>query len=317
MKVSSSKKIGEKISLLSVFSSSSNLKSDDITSISNKKIDEITHELLECSTLGFYPYSPVELVDVEISKKNIVVRTPVKISNAINLNIPEWLLLKGILEKKLEDRNSSINVEILQAIISKINTIIPSINFSEFSNIKLLLLKAIKENKIIKFDYQKRAMHPESRVALPVFLFGDTNHYLVALCMKSNSLRSFRLDSISKIIITDSVMKYAHNDKEKKEFIKKFNEFKTKNESTSSSATILVKNSAYFNLSRQIILKNSSTQSGKFKNYVKCETKIIEVSWFIELIKSYGDAIIIVSPDELKKEFLNDLNNIRIPELAN
>ena len=317
MKVSSSKKIGEKISLLSVFSSSSNLKSDDITSISNKKIDEITHELLECSTLGFYPYSPVELVDVEISKKNIVVRTPVKISNAINLNIPEWLLLKGILEKKLEDRNSSINVEILQAIISKINTIIPSINFSEFSNIKLLLLKAIKENKIIKFDYQKRAMHPESRVALPVFLFGDTNHYLVALCMKSNSLRSFRLDSISKIIITDSVMKYTHNDKEKKEFIKKFNEFKTKNESTSSSATILVKNSAYFNLSRQIILKNSSTQSGKFKNYVKCETKIIEVSWFIELIKSYGDAIIIVSPDELKKEFLNDLNNIRIPELAN
>lgn len=310
------KKIGSKISLLNIFSSMEKVENSHLQYVKgNTNIENIFTELLECTTVGYHPYTPNELIDVEIGYKNVEVKMPLNLSKAVNLNIHEWLKLREVLENKLEKKDETINEEILINILKKINKIIPSIQFKNFSYIKNEIQKAISEKKIISFSYKKNSIKLEERKALPVFLFEETSHYLAALCLKSNSLRSFRLDRMVDFKVTEQILNYDQGEVQKNEFIKKFNEFKNESASVSDYAKLLVHRSAYYNLSRLIIIQKQDQKVNGFEEYILIETKIIEENWFLDLVKGFGKSVIIYEPSYLQEKLLNSINLLSIPEL--
>ena len=312
------KKIGSKISLLNIFSTIEKVENSHLQYVKgNANIENIFTELLECTTVGYHPYTPNELIDVEIGHKNVEVKMPLNLSKAVNLNIHEWLKLREVLEKKLDNKDSYINEENLKNILKKINKIIPSIQFKNFSFIKNEIQNAISEKKVISFSYKKNSIKLEERKALPIFLFEETSHYLAALCLKSNSLRSFRLDRMVDFKVTDQILNYTQDEKQKNEFIKKFIEFKKESASSSDLAKILVHRSAYYNLSRMIVIRRLEQKVEGFDDYILVETKIMEENWFLDLIKGFGESILIFEPIFLREKLLNNLNLINIPELKN
>ena len=276
-------------------------------------MERLKSELLECMTVGCYPYSPAELVDVEIKENNIEVRTPSNINRALNLSIPEWLKIQGVIESKLNE--NILDKSVLQSLSTKISKLVPSHQFQDFSKLKNFLQDAIQEKKVITFEYHKRGKGSEIRNALPIFLFQDVGQYLAALCLKSNSLRSFRLDGIVNPIKTDTKLEYVQDDKSREEFLNKFKEFKTDKASDSENAELLVRKNAYFNLSRTIYLEKLELTGERNAEFIKVRTKIIEEKWFMELIKGFGNAIVVLSPLELRNKFLNDLDSIILPRI--
>lgn len=311
MKVSNEKKIAKKINLLNIFSSATKVRIDNIEKIPFN--EQTKEELLECMTVGCYPYSPAELVDVEISGKKIEVRTPSSINRALNLSIQEWIRIKQIIEKNIS--NETFNNEILNAILTKIDKIIPSFQFKDFSSVKDLLTNAISSKNVLEFTYQKRSKNPEIRKVLPIFLFEESSHYLAGLCLHSNSIRSFRLDGILSIKMTDQTLDFPIENFSKEEFLKNFNNFKKERASDSIEAELLVHKTAYYNLSRTIFLSKIGSTDGVKKDFIKVKTKIIEENWFLELIKGYGSSIEIISPGDIRVKYLGNLESIVIPEL--
>jgi proteasome accessory factor C len=318
MQNDNNKKIGSKISLLNLFSTIEKVDNSHLQYVKgNANIENILTELLECTTVGYHPYTPNELIDVEIGHKDVEVKMPLNLSKAVNLNIHEWLKLREVLEKKLENIDSSINQENLKNILKKINKIIPSIQFKNFSFIKNEIQNAISEKKVISFSYKKNSIKLEERKALPVFLFEETSHYLAALCLKSSSLRSFRLDRMVDFKVTDQILNYTQDEEQKNEFIKKFIEFKIESASSSNLAKILVHRSAYYNISRILVIQRLDQKVDGFDDYILVETKIMEENWFLDLIKGFGKSILILEPIFLKEKLLNNLNLITFPELKN
>ena len=111
------KKIGSKISLLNIFSTIEKVENSHLQYVKgNANIENIFTELLECTTVGYHPYTPNELIDVEIGHKNVEVKMPLNLSKAVNLNIHEWLKLREVLEKKLDDKESYISEDNLKNI---------------------------------------------------------------------------------------------------------------------------------------------------------------------------------------------------------
>ncbi|NBU97774.1 MAG: WYL domain-containing protein, partial [Spirochaetia bacterium] len=164
---------------------------------------------------------------------------------------------------------------------------------------------------------KKNSIRLEERKALPVFLFEETSHYLAALCLKSNSLRSFRLDRMIDFKVTNQILEYTQDEEQKNEFLKKFIEFKNESASSSDLAKILVHHSAYYNLSRIIVIHRLDQKIDGFDDYILVETKIMEENWFLDLIKGFGKSIFVLEPIFLKEKILNNLNLISIPELKN
>jgi len=94
-----------------------------------------------------------------------------------------------------------------------------------------------------------------------------------------------------------------------------FNFINEKQES-SEWAEIAVLPSAEYNLSREL---NMVPGQGKILltgvEYCKFNAKIIEKSWFLNVIKGYGESVILLSPDSLVSVLMNSFDAVQIPEL--
>ena len=313
MKKSNEKRIGEKIRLLSLFSNKEKLKLSELKEIIGMDMESIQNELLECTTIGYYPYSPLELIDVEIRTENIEVHIPISVKKALNLNIQEWLKLRDIILNEKQNNPTNRSKE-LDSILKKIEKIIPSSHYQDFFTLKEKLSDAMVENYIIIFSYQKRGKKLEERTVLPLFIFEETGHYLAGYCTVSKSLRTFRLDRIVNLKVTDKRFEYSQDEDEKKKFIEKFKEFKNQSASSSEIASIIIHRSAFFNLSRLIVLQKVVRGLDKFSDYFYADTPIIEEVWFMEIIKSFGKSVLIDKPSVLKEKILYDLDSIKVPD---
>lgn len=314
MKKSNEKRIGEKIRLLSLFSNKRKVNITDLRDMTGGDMESIQNELLECTTIGYYPYSPLELIDVEIGNENIEVHIPISVTKAINLNIQEWLKLREVIIKEKNNHTKNTNKE-LNSILFKIEKIIPSSHYQDYETLKENLSNAIAGNLIVKFSYKKRGKNLEERTILPVFLFEETGHYLAGYCLRSESLKTFRLDGIVNLSVTEDKLDYPHNELEREKFIDNFKEFKKQSASSSEIASLLIHKSAYFNLSRLILLNNVLRGKGQLSNYFLADTPIIEETWFMEIVKSFGKSLIIRNPLSFREKILQDLDSIQVPTL--
>jgi predicted DNA-binding transcriptional regulator YafY len=267
--------------------------------------------------VGSFPYTPADYIEIDFDGDKININLPVNLEKTIGLNIPEWVAIRRVVDKQIISKQGDNDSLILESIKNKIKNIIPYSEYREYAEIAQKIQEAINLRKRIEFNYISRKQeNSERRIVDPWFLFEGPGQYLAAYSISQNDVRNFRLESISNLTITAIDAIYFPGEKDTEAHLVSFKEFLDRHTKDSDKAEIIFKKSAYYNLSRileiEIIDKNYIYQD---EIYVYAKAKIIEENWFLDIIKSYGLSVIVLSPTNLKASIQKDLSLISFPKL--
>ncbi len=278
-----------------------------------KTITVLRDELEKLFMIGSYPYSPADYIEILYEGNRVAVKLPLQIDKTIGLTVEEWtsvlnLLVTEIRNPKLTNENKIIYL----AIIEKLKPIIPFTDYFNNSEVRKIIEKAISENKKIKFSYKSwKNPDSEEKIVNPLLLFLANEEYLSAFYDSIEEHRYFLLSKISDIEILQDSIDEKFSSITSEEHIQKFNEFVLNSSNSSVEAELLIHSSIEFNLSRHIDFQILSTQ----REYTKIIAKILEENWFLNLIKGFGEKLIILSPENLRLRIIKEIESVPNPEL--
>ncbi|MCB1142248.1 MAG: WYL domain-containing protein [Leptospiraceae bacterium] len=307
-------RIANKLGLINIITSNKGVSFESLVGVSNhERPAKIKKELGQLFMVGSHPYTPADYIEVDYDSTGIKISLPVNIERAIGLNAREWVQLRNLIECELAESESEEDRKIYESIKSKIQKVVPSSEYRDFQSLKELVREAIAADLAIAFTYQKRNSNEmEERIVDPCFFFEEKSQYLAAYCHSGKGIRSFRLDLIQNLRITDIRIQYHIKEETRKEHLDSFLAFLSRSEKDSDLALLRVDSSAYFHLSG-VIRPEEVTRESPDSYLMK--TKIIEMGWFLSLIKGYGSSVSILEPNYLKQELSRQIAEIRIPGL--
>lgn len=282
----------------------------------HKNTEQLKKDLGELFMIGSFPYTPADYIEIDFNENETLnINLPVNLDKTIGLTINEWLSVRNILEEELIQSEVEEATKIhFKSILEKIKTIIPYSEAKENELIRASIEEAIQKNKKITFLYSGwKSNEKEKRVVDPWFLFTEKSEYLVAYCNERAGRRNFRLSSISSLQILEQEITNPLNASEQNKHILDFIKFLNQSEENSEIAEILLDKEIEFNFSKYTKLEFLGTKRLDNKEYFHVKTKVIEKNWFLDLIKGFGDKVILISPASLRTEFLTNLDNLKLP----
>ncbi len=267
---------------------------------------ELKKELGQLYMIESYPYSPMDFAEVEFDGDLVKLRLPVPLEKSLPLTPLEWSTLRAIVLKALE---SEANKQVLEGVLSKINTIIPTQTWTENTLIRPIIEEGIREKTCLTFLYWKRTNDElETRNVVPLTILDHLESYLLSYDLDKQSFRAFRLDCISELKLNENLnqLKLPEGwDEWKKEFLKLLNQEKTIDGQT---ATIWATDSAGYHLGRRLPLqKTGKTKQIKNTTYLEFNTTIPEESWFVDTILSYGTSVFLTAPKVIKERIQSSI----------
>ncbi|MEM7182363.1 MAG: WYL domain-containing protein [Spirochaetota bacterium] len=302
-------RLNRKLSLIKILSQNPGMVISDLLQYTeHKSLEKLKKDLGELFMVGAYPYTPADYIEIDFDGDRVAIHLPVHLDRATNLSVAEWLAIyKIICHAAITDRKDS-----LQQIKQKIETILPHSDFRENEKVWQVLQRAIRQKNKVQFSYRnKQRSNSESRTVDPYFVFQVENQYLAAYCNLRQGIRNFRLDSIQDIEILDSTF---HPEKEKKDlpkYIQEFESFIEQANQNSLEAELLFLPSAWYHLSRKLqlqVLQKKEVYQGE--TYIRAKAAIPEENWFLQLVKSYGSAVVLLQPEHLRKQLLADSKEV-------
>lgn len=303
-------RLERKLSIIKILCKNPGIGLAELESYTGRSKSELSNDLGELFMVGSYPYTPADYIDIDYDGKSINLNLPASLDKTIGLSIKEWLAIRSMVESILEEKQGMQDESILKKILGKIQKIIPSDRFLDNEKNRSLLQQAINQGLRVKFDYQSRnEKKVENREVDPWVIFEEQKSYLAAYCHTKKGIRSFRLENIQNLSITEIPIQIFPTKEETEQFVQSFREFVEKTTEISAEAEILVSPTAYFNLSRLLELETlDSKLIYKGKEYRKEKTKIVHEGWFLDIIKSFGNSVIILSPKDLRDIMVKDLD---------
>ena len=286
----------------------------------HKNIEQLKKDLGELFMVGTFPYTPADYIDIDFNdNETININLPVSLDKTIGLTIHEWLLIRKILEEEIKQSDTEESYRIqYRSVLEKIKKIIPYSEATENEEIRSKIDNAIQKKKKFSFQYigWKNDKH-ETRIVDPWFIFAEKHEYLVAYCNDRQGRRTFRLDSISSPKVLDEDISNPLVASEQNKHILEFNQFLNQSEENSELAELLLSKEIEYNFSQYVKIEILGSKKIADKEYIHIKTKIIEKNWFLDLVKGFGEKLIVISPPSIQSEFLNDLEQIKFPSLTN
>lgn len=171
---------------------------------------EIVGELTALSMCGLPGYTAYELIDISFDSGFVTIRNhePLNVTRALSkMELTSLLVGLELLRESITSPNESINGKI-ENLISKLRplTSLPlSADPIPFSQETALIERAISLGKYLEFTYLSHARDERSvRVVDPRELRREAHQlYLDGYCTTSQGERSFRLDRMSNLKISD------------------------------------------------------------------------------------------------------------------
>lgn len=312
-----SQRLSRKLNLIKIVSSNPNITFENLVKIGGYSDKEsLKKELGQLFMVGSYPYTPADYIEIDFDGNFIKILMPVSIDKYIKLNVYEWISIRKIIDLEFQKTDNLNKINTLNSIKDKINSVIPASEYLEFAELNQLIQKAIVLQKRLEFDYKGRKdKNSEKRQVDPVYLFTvETNQYLIAFCHTKKGIRNFRLDSIFNLQITETPIDQKTKPDVAKH-ISEFHHFVNQSKESSAYAEILYSESVAYNLSLKIDIEVLDYEKVyRDKKFIHGKTKIIEKNWFLSIIRSFGDNIILLSPEDLVQQFLQDLDMLQIPD---
>ncbi|HMV81363.1 MAG TPA: WYL domain-containing protein [Leptospiraceae bacterium] len=316
---STRERLEKKLALIQIISSNPQIGLDDLQEIAKFESKlELKKNLGELFMVGMHPYTPADYIEVEYDGNGLDIRLPVNLEKTIGLNIQEWVILRKLLDN--DDIWSRLKADktVLNSLKKKIAEVVSYSEFLEFESVRERIYKAIAERKKIRFSYKgHHDSVPENRETEPWFIFGEKTQYLVGYSSEKKGMRNFRLDSMNDLEILNEPISFEPDEMDKENHMNSFFSFINEKQESSEWAEIAVLPSAHYNLSKELSL---GPVQGKIalngKEYFKFNAKIIEKSWFLNIVKGYGESVFVLSPDSLTSVLANSLDTVQIPELG-
>lgn len=310
-------RVSNKLNLIKIITENPGISLSKLQNYTNhKNLDQLKKDLGELFMVGSYPYTPADYIDIDFSDNGTVnINLPVSVDKTIGLTINEWLAVRKILEDEINssDTEEAYRVQ-YKSILEKIKKIIPYSEARENEAIRKKLEEAIQKKKKLSFMYTGwKDEGQEERIVDPWFIFIEKNEYLVAYCNDRKGRRNFRLASISNPKVLEDNITNPLDSSSQNMHILEFNAFLNQSEENSEIAEILLRPEVEFNFSKYAKLEIMGRKNISGQNYIHAKTKIIEKNWFLDLIKGFGDKVILLSPKLLRTEFLEDMESIKIP----
>ena len=298
-------RVSNKLNLIKIITENPGISLSKLQNYTNhKNVEQLKKDLGELFMVGSYPYTPADYIDIDYNDNEAVnINLPVSVDKTIGLTINEWVAVRKILEEEINNSDTEEAYRIqYRAILEKIKRIIPYSEAKANEAIRKKIEEAIQKKKKLFFLYTGwKDSAQEERIVDPWFIFIEKNEYLVAYCNDRKGRRNFRLASISSPRVLEENIVTPLNAMEQNKHILEFNAFLNQSEENSEVAEILIAKDAEFNFSKY----------AKLDTYAK--TKIIEKNWFLNLLRGFGEKVILLSPAPLKSEYLAGIDQIRIP----
>jgi predicted DNA-binding transcriptional regulator YafY len=310
-------RLQKKLSIIKILSKNQGITLENLAKYTNRTKQEITKDLGELFMVGAYPYTPADYLEIDFDGEKLRLNSPVSIEKSIGLTPNEWLALRNLIDHELERIQNSSDEKILQSIKEKIKKIVPYAEYKNYEKLREKIQQSIQSKKSIEFYYAGRKDEkPEKRKVDPWILFQEKNEYLAAFCHSRKGIRTFRLESISDLVTTNDPFLQDPAEKEIEKHLASFRDFLNTSSMGSDLTELLIRKSAFYNLSNQMeiqIIQDKYIHNNE--EYILATTKLIHKGWFLNLVKSFGDSVIVRSPQELKNEIAMDLDTLAIPKI--
>lgn len=297
-------RLERKLNLIKILALKNHLSFEELEKYMGCTREELRRELSQLFMAGTYPFTPADYIEVDCNGEFVSLTMPTKIDEVIGLTVYEWLALRSAIEKILQKKIGSEEERILKQILEKIQKIIPSDIYYNFSNLRNLIFKAINQNKQVEFYYTSReGTSFELRKVDPWLIFDEKNSYLIGYCHTHGGARVFRLENIKELRIVNSEIQNHPDEKQIQIKINAFHEFQKSVKNSSLEIELLIEPEAYYNFSSSMeleVLEKEYNYNNKF--FIKAKTKLMHESWFLDRIKAYGTSVIILKPIELRRQ---------------
>lgn len=280
---------------------------EEIQSVTgHKSIAALKKDLGELYMIEMYPYSPTDAVDLDFDGEKVKIRLPIAVDSALPLSPKEWSLLRSLLQKQKTKKDSKLN----HSILSKIDSVIPSGDWSPYQKSKETIVNAINEKKILTIVYWKRDnQEKETRTLAPWILWEENDSYLLAYDLTKEGFRSFRLDYILDITITDT--KYPTLPDTAGEFLDGFKQLFGADSKNKDFAKLWITDSASYHLGMKLTLEPTGAQKQIGDTlYREFTAPIRDQNWFVQTILGYGTSVLVAEPKELKDSIQFHLQSI-------
>ncbi|EMY71492.1 WYL domain-containing protein [Leptospira vanthielii] len=280
---------------------------EEIQSVTgHKSIASLKKDLGELYMIEMYPYSPTDAVDLDFDGEKVKIRLPIAVDSALPLSPKEWSLLRSLLVTQKTKEDSALN----HSILSKIDSVIPSGDWSPYQKSKETIVKAIGEKKILTIVYWKRdTREKETRTLAPWLLWEENDSYLLAYDLIKEEFRSFRLDYILDIEITDTT--YPNLPDTAGEFLEGFKQLFGADSENKDFAKLWITDSASYHLGMKLILKPTGDQKQIGDTlYREFQAPIRDENWFVQTVLGYGTSVLVSEPIELKNSIQFHLQSI-------
>lgn len=302
-------RLERKLSLIKLLSQRNQVSLDELENFTGFTKEELKRELSQLFMAGTYPFTPADLIEVDCNGEFVSLNLPTKIDDIIGLTIYEWLALRSAIEKILTKKIGLEEERILQQVLEKIKKIVPSEIYYNFSYLRSEIFRAMNLSKQVAFYYRSReSISPELRRVDPWEVFDDKTSYLIAYCHTHNGPRFFRLDNIQNLKILDIEIEFKPQEKQIQSQIQAFYQFTQTAKDSSVEVELLIENESFYNFSSTVELQVIDKEySYKGLSFVRAKTKLIHETWFLDRIRAYEKAVVILKPVELRKKICKEI----------
>lgn len=302
-------RLNRKLSLIKILTENQGIRLVDLLKYTgHKNMERLKKELGELFMVGSYPYTPADYIEIDFDGDRVHIHLPVHLTGETILTIPEWLSVQNLVHFAFEQGEQS-----LVGIKQKIHKIIPASEYHDHNEDIQIIRKAIKKQRQIKFLYQgRRNKKAKKRVVDPYLLFYWQGYYLVGYCNDHKGIRNFRVEALQEPMILDESFELP-SDLRDTDYVREFRSFIDRANQNSGQAEIIFQPSAWYHLAHrmnlQILTRDYPFQG---EQYIHARTAIVEESWFLDRIASYGNAVIILQPKSLVQKYLTNIEGVEV-----
>ncbi|TGM92553.1 WYL domain-containing protein [Leptospira levettii] len=274
----------------------------------HKSISSLKKDLGELYMIEMYPYSPTDAVDLDFDGDKVKIRLPIAVDSALPLSPKEWANLRSLLVSDSGQENPKTK----QSILQKIDSVLPSGEWSPHQKTKEIIQDAIRSKKTLTIVYWKRnTKEKETRTLAPWLLLEENESYLLAYDLKKEGFRSFRLDYILDVNHTD--IEFPNIPDTAGEFLVGFQQKFQKEVSAETNVTLWVTDSASYHLGLKLPLQETgNTKQIGNTMYREFQTPMRDENWLIQTILGYGPSVLVAEPKEIKDSIKLHLQSISL-----
>lgn len=274
----------------------------------HKSISSLKKDLGELYMIEMYPYSPSDAVDLDFDGDKVKIRLPIAVDSALPLSPKEWANLRSLLVSEKGQENPSTK----QSILQKIDSVLPSGEWSPHQKTKEMIQDAIRSKKTLTIVYWKRnTKEKETRTLAPWLLLEENESYLLAYDVNKEGFRSFRLDYILDVTLTN--LDFPKIPETAGEFLVGFQQKFQKESSSETNVTLWVTDSASYHLGLKLPIKETGkTKQIRNTMYRQFQTPMRDENWLIQTILGYGPSVLVAEPKEIQDSIKLHLQSISL-----